>query len=81
MPTSLRKRKTFRAFTPSVAQADNALRMQLDSYRWFCDEGLGELFAEISPIVDYAGNLEFHFEFCIFAMKKLIPNSTILVKN
>ncbi|HLD26263.1 MAG TPA: DNA-directed RNA polymerase subunit beta [Candidatus Andersenbacteria bacterium] len=61
MPTSLRKRKTFRAFTPSVAQADNALRMQLDSYRWFCDEGLGELFAEISPIVDYAGNLELHF--------------------
>ena len=63
MPTSLRKRKTFRAFTPSVAQADNALRMQLDSYRWFCDEGLGELFAEISPIRDHTGKeLELYCE-------------------
>ncbi|MDZ4225294.1 MAG: DNA-directed RNA polymerase subunit beta, partial [Candidatus Andersenbacteria bacterium] len=37
------------------------LQMQIDSYRWFFDSGLSELFNEISPIEDYGGNLELHF--------------------
>ncbi|MFH1354192.1 MAG: DNA-directed RNA polymerase subunit beta [bacterium] len=58
---SLRERKTFSAFTSSVVEPPNFLRSQLDSYRWFCETGLGELFEEVSPIVDHAGNLELQF--------------------
>jgi DNA-directed RNA polymerase subunit beta len=61
MPNVLRERKTFADFAESVTNPDQFLRVQLESYRWFCDEGLAELFNEISPIVDYAGNLELHF--------------------
>ncbi|MBI4021770.1 MAG: DNA-directed RNA polymerase subunit beta, partial [Candidatus Andersenbacteria bacterium] len=58
---ALRERKTFAAFTPNAVEPDNFLKMQLESYRWFCEAGLAELFQEISPIVDYAGNLELQF--------------------
>ena len=61
MPRVLRKRKTFAAFTPDAVEPDQLLKSQLESYRWFCEEGLDELFSEISPIVDYAGNLELNF--------------------
>ncbi|MCG8552316.1 MAG: hypothetical protein MI799_18085, partial [Desulfobacterales bacterium] len=35
--------------------------MQRDSYEWFLDEGLREVFEDISPIRDYAGNLILEF--------------------
>jgi len=35
--------------------------VQLRSFEWFKDEGLRELFAEISPIVSFNKNLELHF--------------------
>ncbi|MCL5224179.1 MAG: DNA-directed RNA polymerase subunit beta, partial [Patescibacteria group bacterium] len=36
--------------------------IQLDSYRWFREKGLRELFDEISPITDYSGkDIEIHF--------------------
>ena len=57
----LRERKTFSGYSPSVIEPPNLVQSQLDSYKWFCEEGLGELFNEISPIVDYAGNLELEF--------------------
>mgnify|MGYP006278869253 FL=1 len=34
---------------------------QLDSYQWFLDEGLKEVFAEISPIEDFSENLVLEF--------------------
>jgi len=38
------------------------IQVQLDSFCWFQEEGLRELFEEISPIQDYTGNrLELHF--------------------
>src|SRR5437016_4873022 len=37
--------------------------IQLKSYQWFVEEGLKELFAESSPIVDHTGKeLELYFE-------------------
>src|SRR5512142_207147 len=37
----------------------NLIRVQIDSFKWFLEEGLRELFAEISPITDFTGrNLE-----------------------
>ena len=35
----------------------NLIEVQKNSYQWFLDEGLREVFKDISPIVDYTGNL------------------------
>jgi len=50
-------------------QDDNALPLpnliahQIDSFKWFVEEGLGEIFAEINPIEDYTGQkLELRFK-------------------
>ncbi len=54
-------RKSY-ARIPEVLAVPNLVRVQLDSFRWFQEEGLKELFAEISPIQDFTGrNLELHF--------------------
>ncbi|MCL4371621.1 MAG: DNA-directed RNA polymerase subunit beta [Chloroflexi bacterium] len=46
-----------------VMQIPNLIQVQRDSFRWFQEEGLKELFAEISPIQDFTGrNLELTFE-------------------
>ncbi len=46
-----------------VMHIPNLIQVQRDSFRWFQDEGLKELFAEISPIQDFTGrNLELTFE-------------------
>ncbi len=42
-----------------VLAIPNLIRVQIDSFRWFLEEGLKELFAEITPITDFTGkNLE-----------------------
>ncbi len=47
---------------PEVLPLPNLIETQLASFQWFCDEGLRELFAEISPIQDFTGKtLELHF--------------------
>ena len=39
------------------------IEIQKDSYKWFLDEGLAELFDEINPITDFIGrDLELYFE-------------------
>ena len=44
-----------------VAEMPHLLQIQTDSYKWFVDEGLREVFDDISPIKDYAGNLTLDF--------------------
>lgn len=39
-----------------VVDIPNLVELQLDSYRWFLEEGLKELFDSFSPIYDYTGN-------------------------
>lgn len=40
----------------------NLIEVQIDSYRWFLQEGIRELLDEVSPIVDFSGKkLELHF--------------------
>ncbi len=39
----------------------NLIEVQKDSYRWFLEEGLTEVFQDISPITDYSGNLILEF--------------------
>ncbi len=44
-----------------VADMPNLIEVQLDSYKWFLDEGLQEVFDDINPIGDYTGNLVLEF--------------------
>jgi len=39
----------------------NLIKVQKDSYDWFVEEGLGEVLKDISPIIDYSGNLVLEF--------------------
>ncbi len=44
-----------------VLQMPNLIEVQKDSYQWFLDAGLKEVFADISPIADYSGHLSLEF--------------------
>ena len=53
-------RKTFSKIGDFV-EIPNLLKVQKDSYNWFVKEGLGEVLKDISPIIDYSGNLVLEF--------------------
>ena len=44
-----------------VLEMPNLIEVQKDSYNWFLEEGLKEVFADISPITDYSGKLSLEF--------------------
>jgi len=44
-----------------VLEMPNLIEVQKDSYQWFLDEGLKEVFYDISPIADYSGHLSLEF--------------------
>ncbi len=44
-----------------VLEMPNLIEVQKDSYQWFLDEGLKEVFDDISPIEDYSGHLSLEF--------------------
>ena len=44
-----------------VLDMPNLIEVQKDSYQWFLDEGLREVFRDISPISDYTGQLSLEF--------------------
>ena len=44
-----------------IADVPNLIEIQVDSYKWFLEEGLKEVFTDISPIEDYTGNLILEF--------------------
>ena len=61
-PTKLGKneRMTFSKIN-EVIDMPNLIEIQKDSYKWFVEEGLKEVFRDMSAITDYAGNLELTF--------------------
>ena len=44
-----------------VLEMPNLIEVQKDSYKWFLEEGLKEVFDDISPIADYSGSLSLEF--------------------
>ena len=44
-----------------VLEMPNLIEVQKDSYQWFLDEGLKEVFKDVSGITDYTGNLVLDF--------------------
>ena len=53
-------RKTFSKIGDFI-DMPNLIKVQKDSYNWFVKEGLGEVLKDISPIIDYSGNLVLEF--------------------
>ena len=53
-------RKTFSKIGDYI-EMPNLIQVQKDSYNWFIEEGLGEVLKDVSPIVDYSGNLVLEF--------------------
>ena len=53
-------RKSF-ARHEEILQMPNLLEVQKNSYQWFLDTGLREVFKDVASITDYAGNLELSF--------------------
>ena len=44
-----------------VMPLPNLIQMQVDAFKWFQEEGLRDLFEEISPITDFAGKMSLEF--------------------
>jgi DNA-directed RNA polymerase subunit beta len=61
------EKKYFSQYRKSAVEPPNLAEIQLNSYQWFFDNGLRELFDEISPIKDYSGN-ELVLEFVQFSL-------------
>src|SRR5438552_7478367 len=62
IPIPTRDRMNF-ATLPEIMPLPNLIQTQIDSFEWFCREGLQELFDEISPIQDFTGkNLDLKFK-------------------
>ena len=55
-----RQRRSY-ARINEVMELPNLIEIQLKSYRWFLEEGLREVFRDISPIEDFSGNLALEF--------------------
>ena len=45
-----------------ILEMPNLLKIQKDSYNWFLNEGLKEVFRDVGAITDYTGNLELTFK-------------------
>lgn len=56
----LRTRQSFSKIK-EVLEMPNLLEVQLDSYKWFIEKGLQEVFDDIHEITDYTGNLVLQF--------------------
>ena len=44
-----------------VLDMPNLIEVQKNSYKWFLEEGLKEVFRDISPITDHSGHLSLEF--------------------
>lgn len=55
-----RQRRSY-ARIKEVLELPNLIEIQTTSYQWFLDEGLKEMFHDISPIQDFTGNLILEF--------------------
>ena len=53
-------RKSYAKYN-EILEMPNMLKIQKDSYQWFLDEGLREVFKDVGVITDFSGKLELSF--------------------
>jgi hypothetical protein len=64
MPKDVMYGKTLRksfARSREIQEMPNLLEIQKESYKWFLEEGLREVFTDVDSVTDYSGNLELSF--------------------
>ncbi|PJE77065.1 DNA-directed RNA polymerase subunit beta [Candidatus Uhrbacteria bacterium CG10_big_fil_rev_8_21_14_0_10_48_16] len=62
-PVKTRERKTFSNAVPDAMDVPDLIEVQRRSYRWFYEEGIKELFQEVTPITDFIGrDLQLFFD-------------------
>ncbi len=64
MPKEVRYGKTLRksfARVDEIQDMPNLLEIQKNSYKWFLEEGLRDVFRDVATVTDYSGNLELSF--------------------
>ena len=67
-----------------VLEMPNLIEVQKDSYQWFLDEGLKEVFDDISPIADYSGSLSLEFvdfELCRSILSKSVKREMLPLQH
>jgi DNA-directed RNA polymerase subunit beta len=64
-----RPKKYFAKFKDPLVEIPNLVEPQLDSYKWFVEHGIEEIFKEFSPIKDYSGK-KFELEFVNFKLSE-----------
>lgn len=70
-----RQRRSY-ARISEVLELPNLIEIQTSSYQWFLDEGLREMFQDISPIEDFTGNLSLEFiDYSLGEPKYDVPES------
>ena len=70
-----RQRRSY-ARISEVLELPNLIEIQTSSYQWFLDEGLREMFQDISPIEDFTGNLSLDFiDYSLGEPKYSVPES------
>lgn len=64
---AVRPKKYFGRYKKPLAPFPNLIEAQLKSYKWLIETGIGEVFKEFSPIIDYSGK-KFQLEFTSFSL-------------
>lgn len=62
-----RPKKYFSRYKKPLVEFPNLMEAQLKSFKWLVEQGIGEVFKEFSPIIDYSGK-KFQLEFTSFSL-------------
>jgi DNA-directed RNA polymerase subunit beta len=64
-----RPKKYFSRYKKPLAPFPNLIEAQVKSFKWLVEQGIGEVFKEFSPIIDYSGK-KFQLEFTSFSLSE-----------
>ncbi len=64
-----RPKKYFSRYKKPLVKFPNLIEAQLKSFKWLTEVGIGEVFKEFSPIIDYSGK-KFQLEFTSFSLSE-----------
>jgi len=64
-----RPKKYFGRYKKPLVEFPNLIEAQLKSFKWLIETGIGEVFKEFSPIIDYSGK-KFQLEFTSFSLSE-----------
>jgi DNA-directed RNA polymerase subunit beta len=66
---AMRPKKYFGRYKKPLVEFPNLIEAQVKSFKWLVEQGIGEVFKEFSPIIDYSGK-KFQLEFTSFSLSE-----------